>query len=62
MEGFAPPDELGLVRAVDALGHGVVIRVADRAGRGKHPEFPDPGGVHKADALRGLATACWTIL
>ena len=54
MEGLAPPDELGPVRAVGALGHGVAARVADRAGRGKHAEFPDPGGVHEADALRAM--------
>ena len=48
-EGLASPDELGLVRAVGALGHGVVVRVADRAGRGKHAVFPDLGGVHRAD-------------
>ncbi len=28
MEGLAPPDELGLVRAVDGFGHGVVVGVA----------------------------------
>lgn len=55
-EWLAPSDELGPVRAVDGFGHGVAVRVADRAGRGKHPEFPDPGGVHKADVLRGLDT------
>ena len=54
MEGLAPPDELGLVRAVDGFGHGVVVGVADRAGRGKHAEFPDPGGVHEADAPRAM--------
>ena len=54
LEGLASPDELGLVRAVGALGHGVVVRVADRAGRGKHAEFPDPGDVHEADALRAM--------
>ena len=48
-EWLAPPDELGLVRAVGAFGHGVVVRVADRAGRGKHAVFPDLGGVHRAD-------------
>ena len=48
-EGFAPPYQLGLVRAVGAFGHGVVVRVADRAGRGKHAVFPDLGGVHRAD-------------
>ena len=42
LEGLAPPDELGPVRAVGALGHGVAVRGADRAGRGKHAEFPDP--------------------
>ena len=40
-EGSAPPYQLGLVRAVGAFGHGVVVRVADRAGRGKHAVFPD---------------------
>ena len=55
-EGLASPDELGLVRAVGALGHGVAVRVADRAGRGKHAEFPDPGGVHEADVLRAMVT------
>lgn len=54
LEGLAPPDELGPVRAVGALGHGVAVRGADRAGRGKHAEFPDPGGVHEADALRAM--------
>ena len=54
-EGLAPPDELGPVRAVGAPGHGVAVRVADRAGRGKHAEFPDPGDVHKADAPRAMA-------
>lgn len=54
LEGLASPDELGLVRAVGALGHGVVVRVADRAGRGKHAEFPDPGGAHEADVLRAM--------
>ena len=48
-EWLAPPHQLGLVRAVDAFGHGVVVRVADRAGRGKHAVFPDLGGVHRPD-------------
>lgn len=48
-EWLAPPHQLGLVRTVDAFGHGVVVRVADRAGRGKHAVFPDLGGVHRAD-------------
>lgn len=48
---LAPPDELGLVRSVDGLGHGVVVGVADRAGRWQHAELPDPGGVHEADVL-----------
>ncbi len=48
-EGSAPPYQLGPVRAVGAFGHGVVVRVADRAGRGKHAVFPDLGGVHRAD-------------
>ena len=54
-EGSAPPYQLGPVRAVGALGHGVAVRVADRAGRGKHAEFPDPGGVHEAGAPRAMA-------
>ena len=54
LEGLASPDELGLARAVGALGHGVVVRVADRAGRGKHAELPDPGGAHEADVLRAM--------
>lgn len=54
LEGLASPDEPGLVRAVGALGHGVVVRVADRAGRGKHAEFPDPGGAHEADVPRAM--------
>ena len=41
-EGLASPDELGPARAVGAPGHGVAIRVADRAGRGKHAEFSRP--------------------
>ena len=53
-EGLASPDELGLVRAVGAPGHGVVVRVADRAGRGKHAGFPDPGGAHEADVPRAM--------
>lgn len=53
----ALPDQLGLVRAVDGLGHGVVIRVADRAGRRQRPEFPDLGGVDEADVLRAMITA-----
>ena len=36
-EGFAPPYELGLVRAVGAFDHGVVVRVADGAGRRSIP-------------------------
>ena len=54
----ALPDQLGLVRAVDGLGHGVVIRVADRAGRRQRPEFPDPGGVDEADVLRAMIMRC----
>ena len=44
LEGFALPDELGFVRAIDGLGHGVVVGVADRAGRGHHPVFQHPDG------------------
>lgn len=36
-EWLAPSDELGPVRAVDGFGHGVAVRVADRAGRGNIP-------------------------
>ena len=53
-EGFAPPYQLGLVRAVGAFGHGVVVRVADGAGRRQHPIFHNPGGVHHAGALRAM--------
>ena len=51
-ERFAPPDQFGLVRAVGALGHGVVVRVADRAGRRQHAMLPDARGVDGADVLR----------
>ena len=54
MEGLAPPYQLGLVRAVGAFGHGVVVRVADGAGRRQHPIFHGPGGVHRAGALRAM--------
>ena len=54
-EGLAPPDEPGPVRAVGALGHGAAVRVAGRAGRGRHAAFPGPGGVHEADAPRVMA-------
>ena len=54
LEGLASPDELGLVRAVGAFGHGVVTRVADGAGRRQHPIFHNPGGVHRAGALRAM--------
>ena len=53
-EWLAPPDELGLVRAVGAFGHGVVVRVADRAGRGQHAVFLDPAGVGGAGVLRAM--------
>ncbi len=54
MEGLAPPDELGLVRAVDGFGHGVVVGVADRAGRRQHAVFHRPGGVHRAGVLHAM--------
>ena len=54
-EGLASPDEPGPVRAVGALGHGAAVRVAGHAGRGRHAAFPDPGGVHEADAPRAMA-------
>ena len=50
LEGFALPDELGFVRAIDGLGHGVVVGVADRAGRGHHPVFQHPDGAHEGGA------------
>ena len=53
-EGLASPDELGLVRAVGAFGHGVVVRVADGVGRRQHPIFHNPGGVHRAGVLRAM--------
>ena len=48
MEGLAPPDETGPVRAVGVFGHDVVAGVADRAGRRQHAIFHHPGGVHRA--------------
>ena len=33
----------------------MAVRVAGRAGRGRHAGFPDPGGVHEADAPRAMA-------
>lgn len=54
MEGLAPPDELGLVRAVGGFGHGVVVGVADRAGRRQHAVFHHPGGVHRAGVLHAM--------
>ena len=56
MEGFAPPDELGPVRAVGGFGHGVVVGVADRAGRRQHAIFHHPGGVHRAGVLHAMIT------
>ena len=53
-EGSAPPYQLCLVRAVGAFGHGVAVRVADGAGRRQHPIFHNPGGVHRAGALRAM--------
>lgn len=53
-EWLAPPYQLGPVRAVGAFGHGVVVRVADGAGRRQHPIFHNPGGVHRAGALRAM--------
>ena len=50
-EGLAPPDEFGLVRAIDGLGHGVVVGVTDRAGRGQHAVLLDARGVDGADVL-----------
>ena len=54
MEGLAPPDELGLVRAAGGFGHGVVAGVADRAGRRQHAIFHHPGGVHRAGVLHAM--------
>ena len=41
-------------RAVGALGHGVVVGVADRAGRRQHPILHHPGGVDEADVLHAM--------
>ena len=57
MEGPAPPDELGLVRAVGGFGHGVVVGVADRAGRRQHAIFHHPGGAHRADVPHAMIAA-----
>lgn len=53
-EGPVPPDELGLARAVGGFGHGVVVRVADRAGRRQHAVFHHSGGVHRTSVLRAM--------
>ena len=50
-EWLAPPDQFGLVCAVDGLGHGVVVGVADRTRRRQYPVLLDPGGVHEADVF-----------
>ena len=54
MEGPAPPDELGLVRAVGGFGHGVVVGVADRACRRQHAIFHHPSGAHRADVPHAM--------
>ena len=54
MEGPAPPDEPGLARGVGGFGHGVVVGVADRAGRRQHAIFHHPGGVHRAGVLHAM--------
>ena len=56
---LAPPYQFGLVRAVDGFGHGVVVGVADRAGRGQHPVFHHPGGVDEADVLRPVVAVVY---
>ena len=46
-----PMDDLGLVEAVDRLGQGVVIAVADAADRWFDPGFGEPFGVANREIL-----------
>jgi hypothetical protein len=48
----APMNDLGFVEAVDGLGQGVVIAVADAADRGFDPGLGEALGVLDADVLR----------
>ena len=47
----APPDDLGLVEAVDRLGQGVVVAVADAADRGLDAGIGEALGVADRDVL-----------
>jgi hypothetical protein len=48
----APMDDLGLVEAVDGLGEGVVVRVADAADRRNEARLDQSLGVLDRDVLR----------
>src|SRR5690606_24028460 len=50
--GSSPMDHLGLVEAVDRLGQGIVITVADAADRWLDPGFRQALGVANGDVLR----------
>ena len=50
----APVDHLGLEQAVDGLGEGVVIGVADAADRGLDPGLGKTVGVAQREVLPGL--------
>ena len=47
-------DHLGLEQAVDRLGQGVVVAVADAADRGLDARFRQPLGVAQGEVLRAL--------
>ena len=53
--GSAPVDHLGLEQAVDRLGQGVVIAVADAADRGLDPRFGEALSVADRDVLGGFS-------
>lgn len=48
------PNQLALVRVVRAFGQRVVVGVADRAGRRRHPVFLHARGIHQAYILRAV--------
>ena len=50
----APADDLGLVEAVDRLGQGVVVAVADAADRGLDARIGEALGVADRDVLAPL--------
>lgn len=47
--GAALTDQFRLAEAVDGLGEGVVIRVADGSGRGFRAELDEPVGVDQGE-------------